>query len=167
VPKPAVFMDAGETGDVPVYYAYQGTNPEPLQYQYQVELDGARRSFDVRDLAALMRDHDAYAPACPGKSRRAHRDAIRSVSEAFGALLEALLILCEEPPGVWYKALILQPGRSTDYSEDGRVLGVAHYRADGHETLCGKRLGCYEMVQERDQILWVCPECLEVVGGAC
>lgn len=160
--KPAVFMDAGETSDVPVCYAYEGPDAEPLQYQYQVELEGRRRAFDVRDLAALMRSGDAYppAPACPGKGRGAHRDALRDVSEA-------LLILWEDPPGVWYKALILQPGRAIDYNDDGCVVGVAHYRADGQGALCGRRLGCYETVQKRDQILWVCPECLEVVGGAC
>lgn len=154
---PEVFMTAEETGDGPVYLAYREEMfDDPYAYHYQIDYANARRLFDVRALATLLNDVDA------GHSREDHKAAIRAVVQAFGSLDEPIAILRGEKPNEWYKRLIIRMGKSVSVDGEGTPFGVAHYRADGCETLCGRPLGDYRMIQGPEQIRWICPECLEV-----
>jgi hypothetical protein len=157
---PEVFMTDEETGDAPVYLAYREEMfDDPYAYHYQIDYANAYRLFDIRELAALLKDVDA------GHIREDHKAAIRAIVQTFGSLDEPIAILRGEKPSDWYRRLIILDRKSNDIDSDGTRTGVAHFRADGQETLCGKPLGDYQVVQRATQICFVCPECLEVGGN--
>jgi hypothetical protein len=150
-------MSVEETGDVPVYLAYRHEMvDDPYLYHYQLDYAGSYRAFDIRELAGLLKDVEA------GRDRESHKAVIRAVINAFGSLDELIAILRGEKPEEWYKRLIIRMRKSVSVDGEGNPFGVAHYRADGQETLCGKPLGDYQVVQWVTQIRFVCPECLEV-----
>lgn len=157
--KPEVSMSQQEAGgETPVYCAYENDMwGDPLHFGYQLDLVG-ERTFDVRELAGLLNGVEVDG------GLESHKAAIRAAVEAFGSLDLPVAILRGEVEE-WNKKPVILDSKSNDVDSDGTRTGVAHFRADGQETLCGRRLGDYQVVRRATQILFVCPECLEVVGG--